>query len=143
MTDSRPVCLGVGLPSGTPDQFFFLLEIFFRHLRVCYFVAPSLTRGLVHNLLLLLVLASSVPRDSRSYFIVPIFETPNQPGYQLIKVERIGGRGLRLLPLARCSSLPGQSGEPVGSKYRVGVCKGRFEETCVFGRQEGRPEPSG
>jgi hypothetical protein len=37
--------------SGTRDQFFFILEIFFRQLRVCYFVAPSLTRGRVCNLL--------------------------------------------------------------------------------------------
>jgi hypothetical protein len=28
-------------PSWTRDQFFFLLEIFFRQLRVCYFVALS------------------------------------------------------------------------------------------------------
>jgi hypothetical protein len=42
----RPtVSLGVRHPSGTRNQFFFLLEIFFRQLRVCYFVAPSLTRG--------------------------------------------------------------------------------------------------
>jgi hypothetical protein len=58
------------------DQFFFLLEIFLRHLRVCYFVTPSLTRGGICNLLLLLVLASAVPRDWRPYFIVPILETP-------------------------------------------------------------------
>jgi hypothetical protein len=45
------VCLGVRRPSGTRDQFFFLLEISFRHLRVCYFVAPSLTRGRVCNIL--------------------------------------------------------------------------------------------
>jgi hypothetical protein len=44
-TVSRPVCPGVRRPSGTCDQFFFLLEISFRHLRLCYFVAPSLTRG--------------------------------------------------------------------------------------------------
>jgi hypothetical protein len=48
---SRPVCLGVRHPSGTFDRFFFLLEISFRHLRVWYFVAPSLTRGRVCNLL--------------------------------------------------------------------------------------------
>jgi hypothetical protein len=54
----------------------FHLEIFFRQLRVCYFVALSLTRGRVCNLLLLLVLASAVPRDSRPYFIAPILETP-------------------------------------------------------------------
>jgi hypothetical protein len=44
-TVNRPVCLGVRRPSGTFDQFFFLLEISFRQLRVCYFVTPSLTRG--------------------------------------------------------------------------------------------------
>jgi hypothetical protein len=57
---SRPVCLGVRRPSGTHDQFFFLLEIFFRQLRICYFVAPSLMRGRVCNLLLLLVLTREV-----------------------------------------------------------------------------------
>jgi hypothetical protein len=41
------------------DQFFFLLEIFFRHLRVCYFVAPSLLSGRISNLLLLLVPVST------------------------------------------------------------------------------------
>jgi hypothetical protein len=50
-TVSRPVCLGVRRPSGAHDQFFFLLEISFRQLRVCYFEAPSLTRGLICNLL--------------------------------------------------------------------------------------------
>jgi hypothetical protein len=54
-------------PSGTRNQFFFLLEIFFRQLRVYYFVAPSLTRGWVCNLLLLLVLASAVPLGSTLY----------------------------------------------------------------------------
>jgi hypothetical protein len=50
-TVSRPVCLGVRRPSGIRDQFYFLLEIFFRQLRFCNFVAPSLTRGRVCNLL--------------------------------------------------------------------------------------------
>jgi hypothetical protein len=50
-TVSRPVRPGVRHPSGTHDQFFFLLEISFRELRLCYFVAPSLTRGRVCNLL--------------------------------------------------------------------------------------------
>jgi hypothetical protein len=48
-------------------------------LQVGYFVALSLMRGQVCNLLLLLVLATAVPRDSRPYFIVSILETP-QPG---------------------------------------------------------------
>jgi hypothetical protein len=50
-TVSWRVCLGVRRPSETRDQFFFRLEISFRQLRVCYFVAPSLTRGRVCNLL--------------------------------------------------------------------------------------------
>jgi hypothetical protein len=50
-TVSRPVCLGVRHPSGTRDQFVFLLKISFRQLLVCYYVAPSLTRGRVCNLL--------------------------------------------------------------------------------------------
>jgi hypothetical protein len=58
------------------DQFFFLLEISFRQLQVCYFVAPSLTRGRVCNLLSLLVLANAVLLDSRPNSIVPILETP-------------------------------------------------------------------
>jgi hypothetical protein len=45
-----PVCLGVSRSSGTRDQFFLLLEISFRQLWVCYFVAPYLTRGRVCNL---------------------------------------------------------------------------------------------
>jgi hypothetical protein len=67
-TVSRPVCPGVRRPSGTRDQFFFLLEISFRQLRLCYFVAPSLTRELVCNLLvqLLLDLARAVTLGSKS-----------------------------------------------------------------------------
>jgi hypothetical protein len=81
-TVSRPVCLSVRRPSGTCDQFFFLLEISFRQLWVCYFVAPSLTRGQVCNLL---TIASGpcqsshswveVPQNSQPYFTVS-FEIP-------------------------------------------------------------------
>jgi hypothetical protein len=48
---SQPVCPGVRRPSGTFDQFLFRHEIFCRQLRLCCFVAPSLTRGRVCNLL--------------------------------------------------------------------------------------------
>jgi hypothetical protein len=67
-TVSRSVCLGVRRPSGTCDQFFFLLEILFRQLRVCYFVASSLTRVRVCNLhlQLLLGLARAVTLGSKS-----------------------------------------------------------------------------
>jgi hypothetical protein len=50
-TFRRPVCPGVRRPSGTRYKFFFLLEISFRQLWLCYFVAPSLTKGRVCNLL--------------------------------------------------------------------------------------------
>jgi hypothetical protein len=55
-------------PSGTRDQFFFLFDISFRQLWVCYFVAHSLTRGRVCNLLvqLLLGLARAVTPWSKS-----------------------------------------------------------------------------
>jgi hypothetical protein len=55
-TVSRPVRPGVRRSSGTCDQFFFLLEISFRQLGLCYFLAPSLTRGQVCNLLVQLLL---------------------------------------------------------------------------------------
>jgi hypothetical protein len=75
-TVSRPLRLVVRHPSGARDQFLSLLEIFFKQLRVFYFEPPSLTRGRVCNLLLLQVLTSTVPRDSRPYFMVTIPETP-------------------------------------------------------------------
>jgi hypothetical protein len=50
-TVSQLVCPGVRRPFGTCDKFFFILEISFRQLRVCNFVAPSLTRGRVLKLL--------------------------------------------------------------------------------------------
>jgi hypothetical protein len=67
-TVSRPVCLGVRHPSGTRDQFFFLLEMFFRQFRVSCCGAPSLMRGLVCNLLvkLLLGLGRAVTLESKS-----------------------------------------------------------------------------
>jgi hypothetical protein len=50
--DRQSVCPGVRRPSGICDQFFFRHEISCRQLRLCYFVAPSLMRGRVCNLLL-------------------------------------------------------------------------------------------
>jgi hypothetical protein len=76
-TVSRPVCPGVRHPSGTRNQFSFLFEISFRQLRLCYFVAPSPTRGQVYNYC---TVASGpcqsshswaeVPQDSQPYFTV-------------------------------------------------------------------------
>jgi hypothetical protein len=65
-------------PIWDPRPIIFLLEIFFRQLRVCYFVAPSLTRGRVCNLLLLLVSPAQsrsvypLRREARSVFCHPL-----------------------------------------------------------------------
>jgi hypothetical protein len=55
-------------PPGIRDQYFFLLEISFSQLLLCYFVPPSLTRGRVCNLLvqLLLGLVRAVTLGSKS-----------------------------------------------------------------------------
>jgi hypothetical protein len=99
-TVSRPVCLGVRHPSGTRDQFSFLLEISFRQLRICYFVAPSLTRGRVCNLLvqLLLGLARAVTLGSKfrrthghillSHLSLP---QPGGPGSRIYIPQEQGG----------------------------------------------------
>jgi hypothetical protein len=84
-TVSRSVRPGVRYPSGTRDQFFFPLVTYFRQLRVCYFVAPSLKRGRVCNLLLLLVLASAVPlrsesRGTQDHTLLSQFLRFHQPG---------------------------------------------------------------
>jgi hypothetical protein len=67
--------LSVRNPSGTRNQFLFLLEIF--GLQVCYFVAPSLTRGRVCNLLFLLVLASKYRSSLSPAGLKTIFYCPN------------------------------------------------------------------
>jgi hypothetical protein len=117
-TVSRPVCVGVGHPFGTRDQFFFLLEIFFRQYRFCHFVAPSLTRGLVCNLLLLAVLASAVPlgsesRGTQDHILLSQFlrlPKPGEPDPRIYIPQEQGGLAIppgtefpfcRLLRLAR------------------------------------------
>jgi hypothetical protein len=103
-TLSRPVCLGVRRQSGTCDQFFFLLEISFRQLRVCYFVAPSLTRGRVCNLLvqLLLGLARAVtlgPKSSRTHdhILLSHLRLP-QPGGPSPRIYILQEQGVTVIP---------------------------------------------
>jgi hypothetical protein len=78
------------LVSGThlgPVTNFFLLEISFRHFQVCYFVAPSLTRGRVCNLLYNCF--SALPEQSllrwspaelTAIFYSLIWDSPNMEG---------------------------------------------------------------
>jgi hypothetical protein len=51
LTVSQSVCLGVEPNLGQLTRVSFLLEISYRQLQVCNFVAPSLTRGRVCKLL--------------------------------------------------------------------------------------------
>jgi hypothetical protein len=91
-TVSRIVCPGVRRPFGTRDQFFFLFEISFRQLRLCYLVAPSLTRGRVCNLLVQLVLGLARPVTLES-------KTRRTHGHILLSHLRLpqpGGPGSRI-----------------------------------------------
>jgi hypothetical protein len=104
-TVSMRVSLGVRQPFGTRNQFFFRLEIFFRQLRVCYFVAPSLTRGRVCNLLLLLVLTSAVPlwsepRGTQDHILLSQFLRLSQLIPPRNRVNQIYPRALGSLSVA-------------------------------------------
>jgi hypothetical protein len=69
-TVSRPVCLGVRLPSGTCDKFFFLLEISFRQLRVCFWPLPEQSRR-THDHILLSHLRLPKPGGPGSRIYIP------------------------------------------------------------------------
>jgi hypothetical protein len=69
------------------DQFFFLLEISFRQLRLCYFIVPSLTRGRVCNLLYNCFwalpeqsLLGRSPAELTAIFYCLIWDSPNLEG---------------------------------------------------------------
>jgi hypothetical protein len=80
---SQPVCLGVGHPSGTCDQFFFLLEISLGQLRVCYFVARGRGCNLLYNCFWALPeqsLLGRSPAELTAIFCCLIWDSPNLEG---------------------------------------------------------------
>jgi hypothetical protein len=117
-TVTRPVCPGVWRPSGTRDQFFFLLGISFRQLRLCYFVAPYLTRGRVCNFLvqLLLGLARAVTLGSK------FCRTHGHILLSHLRLPQSGGPGSRVY-------IPQEQGGPVISPSTgfVVVCNEKME----------------
>jgi hypothetical protein len=92
MTDSESASLSwCQAPIWDLRPIFLSLEIVFRQLWICYFVAPSLTRGWVCNLLLLLVLTSAVPLGSES------LETQDHTLlFQFLRLPQPGGPGPRI-----------------------------------------------
>jgi hypothetical protein len=97
-TVSRPVCPGVRHPSGTRDQFFFLFEISFRQLWLCYFAAPSLTRerdcNLLYNCFWTLPeqsLLGRSPAELQAIFNCLIWDSPNLEGQVPVFISRRNG----------------------------------------------------
>jgi hypothetical protein len=114
------LCLGVRRPSGTCDQFFFLLKISFRQLRV-YFVGPSLTRGRICNLLvqLLLGLARAVTLGSKSR------RTHEHILLSHLRLPQPGGPG-------SCIYIPQEQGGPVIPNSPCCVFSGRTQQKTLL-----------
>jgi hypothetical protein len=80
-TVSRPVCLDAKHLSGAQDQIYITV----RPLRDCLYGVPSLTRGHVCRLLLLLVLASAVILYSefrRTHYHIVLSQIRDSPNWE-------------------------------------------------------------
>jgi hypothetical protein len=87
LTVSQSVCLGVEPNLGQLTRVYFLLEISFRQLQVCNFVATSLTRGRVCKLLYNFVwalpeqsLLGWIPSELTALFYCLIWDSTNLEG---------------------------------------------------------------
>jgi hypothetical protein len=142
-TVSRPVCLGVRRPSGTYDQFFFLLEISFRQLRVCYFVAPSLTRGRVCNLLYNCFwalpeqsLLGRSPAELKIIFYCLVWDSPNLEGQVPVfisprnKVAQLYPRALGSLFVASYDSQGSRGG--ILTRHHTGLVTAAKFKPLIF-----------
>jgi hypothetical protein len=112
------------------DQFLFLLEILFIQLRVCYFVASSLTRRQVCNLLLLLGLASAVPLWSESRWTQDHISMS-----QFLRLTQPGGLGPRTYVPQEQSGpvIPPGTGFPFNRLLRLAGLRWRYSNPPAHG----------
>jgi hypothetical protein len=102
---SRPVRPGVRHTSGIHYQFFFLIEIFFRQLRVCYFVVPSLTRGRICNFTVAAGPRQHSPAGLKTIFYCPNpWDSPNLEGQVPVFISPQTGCSLWMGPIGNTTS---------------------------------------
>jgi hypothetical protein len=135
-TVSRPVSLGIKHQSEAYDQIFITVW----QLRVCWFGAPSLTRGRLCRLQLLLAPASAVifGSESRPYFAVSVSRLPfsSPPTTRRVTVEVFvlaSTRGVDLVKFKVTLWLTVSKSVCLGVETRLGLmtrCIFLFESNC-------------
>jgi hypothetical protein len=120
-TVSRPVSLGVRRPSGTRDQFYFRLEIFFRQLQVCnllyncFWALPELS------------LLGRRPAELTAIFYCLIWDSPNLESQVL--VFRCHVRAERNFQCYHWEGCMGSMQCNVEFGYQLSICSGTKETT--------------